>query len=422
MAFRNNTSYRGGSYSGQSRFQSNRGQSGGFNRSSGRGGGGGRRGRGAAAYIDERRFVSKAKPISEDAPYLHSFAYADLPINEILKKNIASKGFDKPTPIQDQAIPHILGGKDILGIANTGTGKTAAFLIPLIEKIVKNPSEKVLIITPTRELAEQIADELYLLTWDLRMSGAMCIGGANMSSQISQLRRNPQFVVGTPGRLKDLLDRKVLNLSNIGNIVLDEVDRMLDMGFINDIKFLIGFLPKERQSLFFSATMDPRIEEIIRMILKPDFVKVSVKTGETAQHVDQDIIRVGSREEKIEKLAELLKKDTFEKVLVFVNMKWHVDKLEKILKDQGFRVESLHGDKRQSQRSRAIENFKSNKANVLLATDVAARGLDISNITHVINFDVPNTYDEYVHRIGRTGRANKTGIALTFVPHQGREL
>jgi len=158
------------------------------------------------------------------------------------------------------------------------------------------------------------------------------------------------------------------------------------------------------------------------MILKPDFVKVSVKTGETAQHVDQDIIRVGSREEKIEKLAELLKRDTFEKVLVFVNMKWHVDKLEKILRDRGFKVESIHGDKRQTQRSRAIENFKANKANVLLATDVAARGLDISNITHVINFDVPNTYDDYVHRIGRTGRANKTGIALTFVPHPGREF
>lgn len=419
MAFRNNTSssrgYSGGggrSFGGgnSSRFQ-NRGPS--------RGGNGRGRGRGEST-IDVRKFVNKAKPIAEEAPYVHSFAFSELPINDILKKNIASKGFDKPTPIQDQTIPHALAGKDILGIANTGTGKTAAFLIPLIEKIAKNPNEKALIITPTRELAEQIADELYLLTWDLRMSGAMCIGGASMSSQISQLRRNPQFVVGTPGRLKDLLDRKVLNLSNVGSIVLDEVDRMLDMGFINDIKYLSGFLAKERQSLFFSATMDHRIEEVVNMILKKDRVRVSVKTGETASHVDQDIIAVGSREEKLAKLEELLRRDTFEKVLVFVNMKWHVDKLEKDLKEKGFRVESIHGDKRQAQRSRAIENFKSNKSNILLATDVAARGLDINNITHVINFDIPNSFEDYVHRIGRTGRANKTGIALTFVPHRGQ--
>jgi len=421
MAFRNNYAPRGGSYGGSNTsFQgSGRGSSygGGGNRGPNRGGGG--RGRRPESTIDERKFVSRAKPIAETAPYKHSFEFNDLAINEILKKNILSKGFATPMPIQDQTIPHILAGKDMLGIANTGTGKTAAFLIPIIDKISKNPAEKCLIITPTRELAEQIADELYLLTWDLRMSGAMCIGGASMSSQISQLRRNPQFVVGTPGRLKDLLDRKILNLSNIGTIVLDEVDRMLDMGFINDIKYLIGYLPKERQSLFFSATMDPRIESIINMILKRDHVKVSVKTGETAQHVDQDVIRVGSREEKIDKLAELLKRDEFEKVLVFVNMKWHVDKLEKILKDMSFKVESIHGDKRQTQRSRAIENFKAGKANILLATDVAARGLDISNITHVINFDIPNSFEDYIHRIGRTGRANKTGIALTFVPNRG---
>ncbi|MFZ6022212.1 MAG: DEAD/DEAH box helicase [Patescibacteria group bacterium] len=377
------------------------------------------RGRGET-YIEERKFINKAQAIELEAPYKHSFTYAELPINATLKNNIAQKGFNAPTPIQDQAIPHILAGKDILGIANTGTGKTAAFLIPLIEKVAKNPLEKVLIITPTRELAEQIADELYLLTWDLRMSGAMCIGGANISSQISQLRRGPQFVVGTPGRLKDLIDRKVLSLSSFGSIVLDEVDRMLDMGFINDIKFLIGFLPKEKQSLFFSATMDRRIEEIINMILKPDHVKVSVKKGETAAHIDQDVIRVGTREEKIAKLEELLRKDAFERVLVFINMKWHVEKLEQYLQKKGFKVDSIHGDKRQSQRSRAIENFKSGRVNVLLATDVAARGLDIDNITHVINFDVPNSYEDYVHRIGRTGRANKKGTALTFVPHQNR--
>lgn len=372
--------------------------------------------------IDERKFINKARPVEAEGPYLHSFLYSELSVHPTLKANIAQKGFDKPTPIQDQTIPHILAGRDVLGIANTGTGKTAAFLIPLIEKVAKNPLEKVLIVTPTRELAEQIADELYLLTWDLRMSGAMCIGGANISSQISQLRRSPQFVVGTPGRLKDLIDRKALSLSSFGSIVLDEVDRMLDMGFINDIKFLIGFLPKEKQSLFFSATMDPRIEEIINMILKPDHIKVSVKKGETALHIEQDVVRVSGREEKLVKLEQLLRNDSFERVLVFINMKWHVAKIEDLLKKKGFKVDSIHGDKRQSQRSRAIDNFKSGRVNILLATDVAARGLDIDDITHVINFDVPNCYDDYVHRIGRTGRANKKGTALTFVPYAVRRV
>ena len=377
-------------------------------------------GRGHSQYIDERKFISKAQPLADEVPYKHAFLFSELDINPILKRNIEGKKFDKPTPIQDQAIPHILAGKDVLGIANTGTGKTAAFLIPLIQKVALNPSERVLIITPTRELAEQITDELYLLTWDLKMSGTQCIGGANISSQISQLRRNPQFVVGTPGRLKDLIDRRVLDLTKFGSVVLDEVDRMLDMGFINDITYLINFLPANRQSLFFSATLEPRIEQIIKMTLKSDYVKVYVKTGDTAMHVDQDVIRVGSKDEKVEHLIKLLKKDEFERVLVFINMKWHVDKLEKILKDEGIRVESIHGDKRQSQRSRAIENFKSNRVNVLLATDVAARGLDIPSVSHVINFDIPNTYQDYVHRIGRTGRANKAGIALTFVEPAGR--
>lgn len=408
MAFRNNYAPRGNRPSGNAPAR--------FRRNSPHNVKG--RGRRGEEYIDERKFINKARPLEEEAPYKHSFQFSELAINETLKRNIVSKGFAHPTPIQDQSIPHALAGKDILGIANTGTGKTAAFLIPLVDKVSKNQRERVLIITPTRELAEQIADELYLLTWDLRMSGAMCIGGANISSQISQLRRNPQFVVGTPGRLKDLIDRKALDLTNFTAIVLDEVDRMLDMGFITDIKFLINFLPKERQSLFFSATMEPRIEEIIKLILKPDHVRVSVKKGETAQHIDQDVIRVGSKEEKISRLMELLRKDEFERVLVFINMKWHVDKLEKLLRDKGFRVNSIHGDKRQNQRSRAIEDFKSGRVNILLATDVAARGLDIDNVSHVINFDIPNNFDDYAHRIGRTGRANRKGVALTFVPNR----
>lgn len=417
MGYSNNNSFRGR----PSSFS--RGGAGGSSYGGGQGrrsGGGGNRNRGGSTYIDERKFISKAKPITEAPEYKHSFTFDQLEVNEILKKNIAGKKFNFPTPIQDQGIPHIMNGKDLLGIANTGTGKTAAFLIPLIEKVIKDPKTRVLIITPTRELAEQIADELYLLTFNLRIGAAMCIGGSNMYTQISALRRDPQFVIGTPGRLKDLYDRRLIPLERFNTVVLDEVDRMLDMGFITDIKYLSSMLPAERQSLFFSATMDPRIEKIIDMILKKDHVKVSVRTGETAEHVNQDIIRVQNKEEKLGKLEELLRQPDFEKVLVFINMKWHVDKIERHLQDKGFKVESLHGDKRQSQRSRSLENFKSGRANILLATDVAARGLDVQGITHVINFDIPNDYESYVHRIGRTGRANKAGTALTFIEGRGQ--
>lgn len=367
--------------------------------------------------IDERMFVNKARPVEDHAVYEHSFRYIDLNIHPVLKANITSKGYDKPTPIQDQTIPHILKGKDVLGIANTGTGKTAAFLIPLVQKVTVNAFSQTLIIAPTRELAEQIDDELYSLTRGIKVTSARCIGGASISNQVARLRRNPHFIVGTPGRLKDLIHRRALNLSMFNSIVLDEVDRMLDMGFINDIRELIGYLPKERQSLFFSATVDQKIEQIINLILKKDHVKISVKVSETPEQVEQDIIRFRSSEEKSAKLEELLHNNSFEKVLVFVNMKWHVDKLERFLRTKGIRAESIHGNKSQGQRSRAIENFKANRSKVLLATDIAARGLDISNITHVINYDIPNTYDDYVHRIGRTGRAEKFGMALTFVPN-----
>ncbi len=365
--------------------------------------------------IDESKLIQKAMPIEAQTPYKPRISFSELEIDSVLKRNIKSKGFTIPTPIQDQAIPHILQGKDLLGIANTGTGKTAAFLIPLIQKVIKDRNKKVLIITPTRELAEQINDELYLLTKDLRIFSVECIGGSNIQFQIKNIRRGFQFIVGTPGRLKDLLERRVYNLSEFSTVVLDEVDRMLDMGFVDEIKFLISLLPAERQSLFFSATVDFKVEKIMKMILKPDYVRVYVKTGETAQNVNQDIVRVTGREDKIAKLESLLKDEKFNKVLVFVNTKAEVDRLNDHLRDIGLRVESIHGDRRQRERKRAIENFKGGKAKVLIATDVAARGLDISNVTHVINYDMPIDYEAYVHRIGRTGRANKMGEALTFV-------
>jgi ATP-dependent RNA helicase RhlE len=373
------------------------------------------RGRRPSFNFNESTFIKKVDVLVESEIYSPSLQFESLDVHASLKENINSKNYFSPTPIQDKAIPHIMNGKDVLGIADTGTGKTAAFLIPLINKIEKNRSSKVIIITPTRELAEQINDELYLLTKNMRIFSVQCIGGSDIRKQIFNLRRGYNFVIGTPGRLKDLFDRKQLNLAGFDTVVLDEVDRMLDMGFVNEIKHLISFLPADRQSLFFSATVDRKVGEIIDMILKPDHIKISVKTGETAQNVEQDIVRINNREDKMPKLEELLNLEGFDKVLVFVNTKRQVDKIEKHLFIQGYKVDSIHGDKRQNVRKRSIEKFKQGSAKILIATDVAARGLDIKDITHVINFDVPNNYEDYIHRVGRTGRANKKGQALTFV-------
>lgn len=368
--------------------------------------------------IDINKFIASAKTPQKEEKFIPSWKYSELKVDRNLKQNIQEKGYELPTRVQEKAIPAVMEGKDVLGIANTGTGKTAAFLIPLIQKALNSPSERMLIITPTRELAEQISDELYMLAVGLKMSMALCIGGASITMQLSRLRRDPIFVVGTPGRLLDHVNRKSLNLSRFNTIVLDEVDRMLDMGFINDIEKIIDNLANERQSLFFSATMNDKISRIIKKILKKDYVNVSVKTGETAEYVEQTVLHFADNEDKIDKLKRLLASDKLKKTLVFINMKWHVNKIENQLRRQGFKVTSLHGDKRQNQRSRAVSAFKEGKADILLATDVAARGLDIDDITHVVNYDIPHSYEEYVHRIGRTGRAKRSGTSITFVPQK----
>ncbi len=366
-------------------------------------------------FIDSSKYIKKAEVGKDVIVHIPEWNYDELEVSKVLKTNILNHKYMHPTPIQEKAIHPILEGKDFLGVANTGTGKTAAFLIPLIEKIIADRSKKVLIVVPTRELAAQINDELFVLTRNLGIFSVQCIGGANINGQISGMRRGFNFIVGTPGRLNDLIQRRVLNLSTFSAVVLDEVDRMLDMGFVDEIKDLIRQLPESRQSLFFSATMNMKVEKIMELILKHDYIKVSVVSGETAKNVDQDVIKVRDREEKISKLIELLKTQGFDKVLVFASTKREVDKLEKLLHQEGFRVDAIHGDKRQNARQRAIDNFKRGISKVLIATDVAARGLDIANVSHVINYDEPNTYADYIHRIGRTGRADKSGIALTFV-------
>ncbi len=331
-----------------------------------------------------------------------------------LVENILRKGYSVPSPIQDQAIPNIINGKDIIGIANTGTGKTAAFLIPLINKVAKDRREKVLIVTPTRELAEQINSEFLAFTSGLRMYSTLIIGGKNMRAQVSRLRMNPNFVIGTPGRIKDLVQRRALNLNEFANVVLDETDRMVDIGFLSEIKFFIALLPKVRQSLFFSATVSKKVDEILHSFVS-DPVTISVKKTDTLSNIRQDLIRVPQSKTKFDLLHEILSTQEFEKVIVFGNTKWKVQQIADELNTKGHNAEAIHGDKRQNQRQATLQKFKNNEIRVLLATDVAARGLDISNVSHVINFELPNTYEDYIHRIGRTGRADKSGVALTFV-------
>jgi superfamily II DNA/RNA helicase len=364
--------------------------------------------------ISHSRFINKATVTEEVENFIPEHKFADFIIEENLKAGIIGKGYTTPTPIQDKSIPHILKGQDIVGIANTGTGKTAAFLIPLIDKVLKNRKNKILIVVPTRELAIQIQNELIGFTKGMKIFSVCCVGGAYIGKQLSELRYTNEFIIGTPGRLKDLIERKAIHLNQFSTIVLDEADRMLDMGFVNDMRFLMAGMPKPRHTLFFSATLSPEIEKMIGEFLHEP-VRISVKTRDTSKNVEQDIVRVSRGLNKIDVLRELLAKEDFTKVLIFGRTKHGVEKLSRSLIEKGFKAESIHGDKNHSQRQRALKGFKENMVQILCATDVAARGLDIPDVSHVINFDIPATYDDYVHRIGRTGRANKKGKALTFV-------
>ncbi len=373
-----------------------------------------KKGRFGGERIDFSRFVKKAVHV-EEKPYVAKHTFADFPFHAQLHKNIAKAGYINPRPIQDQSIVSTLEGKDVFGMANTGTGKTAAFLLPLIDKVMKDNKEKVLVLAPTRELALQIEQELRILASGSKLFGVAVVGGLPINKQIDEIKRGVSFVIGTPGRVTDLIKRKVLDLSPYKRVVLDEADRMLDMGFRDDMVFILGKTSPERQTLFFSATLSPEIKKLTTQFLK-DPVFISVVSGETAKNIDQDVIRIRTKEEKLEKLHEVLNKDGSDKVLIFREMKHSVDTLAKELAQRGFKVGGIHGDKRSRERIRTLDLFKKDHITILIATDVAARGLDIPDVTHVINYDVPQTYDTYVHRIGRTGRSGKKGTAITFVP------
>lgn len=368
---------------------------------------------GRSQHIDVSKFINKAV-VTETAPFVPQHSFADFAIDERLKKNIITQKYLQPTPIQDKAIPHVLKGADVVGIANTGTGKTAAFLVPLLHKVLTDPQQNILVVVPTRELAIQINQELVKFSYGLGIWSVCAVGGAPIGRQIYDLRGRHNFVIGTPGRLKDLIERKCLALSRFKTIVLDEADRMLDMGFIQDMRFLVAGMPPERQTLFFTATLSHDIERLIKEFLK-NHVTISVKTGDTSKNVDQDVVRLVRGDAKIEVLHEMLNKPEFLKVLIFGKTKHGVERLSQTLIDRGFKAASIHGDKNHSHRQRALKAFKDSEAKILVATDVAARGLDIPDVSHVINYDLPATFDDYIHRIGRTGRGNKKGKALTFI-------
>ena len=378
----------------------------------------GANGRGRVAKVFDPTNVINAQQ-NEDTvvvpeSYVPQNKFADFNIDSKLKQNVMDRNYDAPSPIQDQSIPEILNGRDLIGIANTGTGKTAAFLIPLLNKVIKNRSEKVLIVAPTRELASQIRDEFYLFSKGLNIYSALCIGGENINKQKQELRRNPNFIIGTPGRLLDHVDTRSLYLGDCASVVLDEADHMVDIGFLKDVQYMISLLPQKRQSLFFSATIDGKVRSVLNAFVNNP-VTVSVKTRETAANVKQEVVRVDSPHKKIEQLHDLLKKQEFDKVLIFARTKHGVQKLSDELVARGFKADAIHGNKRQSQRLKTLEKFKKSYINILIATDVASRGLDIPNVSHVINYEAPESYETYVHRIGRTGRADKKGTAITFV-------
>lgn len=368
-------------------------------------------------YIDPAKFVRVAKPV-EEVEYIPQHRFVDFKVQKRIIQNLLDKGYETPTPIQDQTIQPVLDGRDVIGIANTGTGKTAAFAVPFIHDLVTHMDNRLLIMAPTRELAQQILDEMLLFSKGCNLKIALLIGGASINVQQKALKAFPRVVIGTPGRIKDHIGQGTLDLSRFNRVVLDEVDRMLDMGFIRDITAILSKVNPSRQSLFFSATMEAETESLIRRFSR-DPVTVSTKTGVTADSVNQDVVWYTDKNDKIEKLHDLLISGVCGKTIIFDDTKHAVERLCKELVARGFNADRIHGNKSQAQRTRAISRFKSGEIDILVATDVAARGIDVSDVTHVINFSQPVTYDDYIHRIGRTGRAGKTGQALTFLQKAG---
>ncbi len=364
--------------------------------------------------INPERFIAAAQ-VRDQEVYEPQHTFNDFALKEMLKTNLVAKGYKIPSPIQDQTIPAGLSGRDVIGMAGTGTGKTAAFALPVLQRLITDKSSAAIIIAPTRELAQQIEEECEHLAIGSRLRGALLIGGSSMGAQLRDLRYNPQIVIGTPGRIKDHLQRGSLKLRNFNMVVLDEVDRMLDMGFVNDVKEILRNVNSNRQSFFFSATIDERVRNLITTFTN-DPVSVAIKSNKASESVNQDVVRYDDNANRLDKLHDLLLQNTVTKAIVFDETQRSVERLHRTLSERGFKTEALHGGKTQGQRLRALNKFKNNEVTILVATDVAARGIDVADITHVINYSAPSEYEDYIHRIGRAGRAGQIGHAFTFVP------
>jgi ATP-dependent RNA helicase RhlE len=340
-------------------------------------------------------------------------------------KALGEEGYTTPTPIQVQAIPPGLAGRDILGIAQTGTGKTAAFALPILERLIADPRRpaprgcRVLVLAPTRELASQIADSFHAYARHTRVTGAVVFGGVSIGRQERQMAPGVDILVATPGRLLDLIDRRALSIRDIEILVLDEADQMLDLGFIHALKRIVAMLPKQRQTMFFSATMPKTIAGLADSFLT-DPVKVAVApVATTAERVEQAVMFV-PQQKKQAVLHKVLEDETMSRVLVFARTKHGSDRVVRHLTAAGFDAAAIHGNKSQAQRERALAGFKDGRCRILVATDIAARGIDVDDVSHVINFELPNVPESYVHRIGRTARAGRAGIALSFCAEDER--
>lgn len=365
--------------------------------------------------LDAKLLVKKAQP-SGQAGFRSETPFTKLNLQPTLLKNLKDKGYESMTNIQEQSIFPLMDGRDLLGISNTGSGKTGAFLIPIIEHAKSDQNNfTALIVTPTRELALQIEEEFKTLSKGMNLYSASFIGGTNINSDFKSLNRKLHVIVGTPGRLLDLYDRKLLKLNQVNTLVLDEFDRMLDMGFVHDVKKLVNAMTKRQQTMLFSATLEPSQKALIDGLLN-DPVVVKINTGgTTSENVDQETIRVPEGKDKFEILASLFQDKTMDRVIIFTETKRLADRLSKKLNETGIKSGLIHGNKSQNFRNKTIEEFKNGTTRVLVATDVAARGIDVADVTHVINYQLPMSMDSYIHRIGRTGRAGKTGRAITFV-------
>jgi ATP-dependent RNA helicase RhlE len=350
----------------------------------------------------------------EDVVFTPSWSFNESQLQPKLKQLLDKKGYTHPTEIQEKSLSSLLEGRDLLGIAKTGSGKTAAFLLPIIQAQMASKNQA-LVLAPTRELALQIEEEYRSLTKGFGFRSAVYIGGTNMNNDLKKASRPTDLIVATPGRLVDLYQRRVLSLKACRTLVIDEFDRLLDMGFERDLNAILDALPMQRQNLLFSATLDRNQERKIAEILR-DPVRLQISSGELSNnHVQQELVYLQPGDVKIEVLKAMLKQPDFQKVIIFAETKRWVSKVNRKLRQAGIQSDEIHGDKSQNYRQKALHAFKKGKLQTLIATDVAARGIDVDDISHVINYQIPKTMDSYIHRVGRTGRAGKTGIAYTFI-------